>query len=104
MGLHCLYRVLIDDNLNVAHISLTHSPWHIHEVFVDPDYRFNGWGRALLTLVCADADADNATLTIHIVPLAGFDADRLLAFYESFGFVRTDSTEFDWRMERTPHG
>lgn len=61
--------------------------WIITRVETYPTYRRQGYARATLELVCADADKEGSTLMLSVDPDGtGPGRQILLPFYESLGF------------------
>lgn len=56
------------------------------------DHLGQGGGSRVLAEICADADAEGMTLVLEPSPYFGEqDYDRLVAFYERFGFTHKDA-------------
>ena len=67
----------------------------LEDLFVVPHLRGRGIGTELLNDVLNDADAYEVTLRLRAVPVDGRLAalERLINWYASYGFVRTDTTK-----------
>lgn len=65
-------------------------------LMVEEGYRQQGYGTTFLSLLCALADATHKT--IHLFPTSEFgsDFDRLVAFYERFGFIIDEEKRGVW--------
>ncbi len=62
--------------------------WLITRVEVNRKFRGQGHASRMLDLVCADADAERATLVLSVEPDGtGLDTAALMAFYFKRGFV-----------------
>lgn len=72
-----------------AVLSRKRSVWHIEWITVDPQARGKGLGVVLMSQVIQEADAEGVTLTLEAVACAGLKQERLEAWYESLGFVKT---------------
>lgn len=61
-------------------------------------------GTALMNFVCQEADANLITLLLTARPSEGDDAmmseDKLIAWYEKFGFMKLQETPTGWLMAR----
>lgn len=71
-------------------------------IWVDAEHQNRGIGTALMTQICADADAEGVTLFLHCAPDPG-RRDDLIRFYEKFGFVARDRRTRFPHMRRAPH-
>jgi ribosomal protein S18 acetylase RimI-like enzyme len=56
---------------------------------VEPERRHEGWGTALMRLVCAEADAEGAALLLCVEPSdSTMSREQLAAWYASHGFTQ----------------
>lgn len=91
------------DGKRIASAQLTkrRGSWHLDMIAVNPSVRSSGLGRALMTMLCEEADSEWLELTLEVRACAGLSTERLIAWYEGFGFVLTGrSGEFGPRMKR----
>lgn len=107
MALHCLYRAVADENIEIGHVSLTWDTglpdtWYVHEVLVAPDFRGTGWGRMLFGQACRDADADGVTLVGSAQANDPSMQDSYWNFYLSFGCEPVEHER--WNLRRLPRG
>jgi len=72
-------------------------------------HRGRGDARAVLELVCAEADAEGRVLLLAVEPDPGTSETRLRGFYRSVGFRALDHSEAErfgipeeWGMIRIP--
>lgn len=61
-------------------------PAILKRLFVSPEYRGKGHGRALLNAVTIDADREFRNLMLTVEPDDGTDLHRLVKLYLEFGF------------------
>ena len=69
----------------------------LDHLYIDPDFQRRGIGHAVLSALCADADARQ--LPIELVALKGSDANR---FYLRHGFAAVGEGEWDIDYRRQP--
>lgn len=62
------------------------NPVILTSIFVSPEERGKGHGRALLKAVCTDADREHKNVMLSVDPNPGIDRDRLVKLCLSFGF------------------
>lgn len=62
----------------------------LHYLHVEEEYRGAGIGSRLMQRVCEDADALGVTIELQAAPAGLSYLDKLVTFYESFGFEITE--------------
>ena len=79
---HSIFRVVIASALLSKYKGRS---WCIDNLYVNESYRRQGYGRAIMQKVIADADLSGVQLHLVIVGTLT-DAEVLQRFYKSFGF------------------
>lgn len=60
---------------------------YVNRIIVPAYHRGQGWGKKIMSQVCADADAEGMTLVLHVNPYGDLDYENLTAWYGRLGFV-----------------
>lgn len=78
-------------------------PVILTKVFVIEKHRGHGHGRALMRAITNEADRETKDLILSVDPDPGMDFDRLVKFYESFGFtMMADGTSMYRKYVKLP--
>lgn len=76
--------------------------WEVSNVYVPPENRGQGWGTKAMRQACDRADSANVGLLIHVHAECDKDQERLIDWYEGFGFVTIQSEpHLMFRPQRT---
>lgn len=76
-------------------------PVLLSRLWVLPEYRGNGHGRALLKWVTIDADREYRNLLLAVDPDQDMDFDRLVKLYSEYGFTMLEdgiSMKRNWKF------
>jgi len=76
--------------------------WIITGIYVEPEYRGRGYGRQLLNMILADADAEGITLFLDVVGSGKMLNDQLADWYARNGFISTGIIGQLHDMKREP--
>lgn len=104
-GPHNMTVTILGRTLPVATIQADYLPWDdcwwIARCYVAPASRNSGLGTQVMERMCQLLDKRGARATLIPNPYnESIDLDRLIAFYERFGFVRTSNESGEiWARE-----
>lgn len=100
------YTIKMPDQMHIAIADITEpgvmfdEAWYINRINVPQQYRGMGFGKALLEMICRDADEEKATLALEPLASGGLNVKQLEDWYGRHGFVNG----INYMMWRYPNG